>query len=341
MSYKESYKKDFDRYKELLEEHDKITSDEHYVRVCEDMPFVFLDAKQKAETLELYKDLDCKDSAPFKFRRADEAITFFRGVCTLRQNCDEILENAAVIVKASELANELNHFVEESPYLPNDLRIHDDGRLVQIAKECLEKLPNYPQLMKKAFRNSFLESCIENLTPDGLKMIIQTKYLAANDLNGLRLTGSAKYESNIQFLQEYFGLKELIHESRTIRLAGTTKNNEDGSSRQANIAEISKAAGEKILATKKGIFHDPKTGKDLKSVEISWDKKILGYVPQAIVDEMYEKYGDPNFGAEFKQTVGGKDGLSYGCEVELKVIAKDFEKKTDEAVMNEPEAERD
>ncbi len=326
MGYKEAYKDHFNHYKELLKQYEDITLDNHYLSVCEDMPFAFLEAKHKAETLELYRDIGKKDEAPFKFSRADEAITFLRGITDTKEKVDEILENASVIVRAGELAHELNTFIENSPYLSNELMISENDRIVSIAKDCLKKLPGYSKMMTKAFRYSFIESCIESLQSQGLKMVAQTGYIKPGDMKNIRLTGSDHYEKNIAFLQEFFGLKDLICEHQTIRLAGTTHKNEDGSSRQDFLKEVGNYKGEIPLKCTNGIYHNPKNGKDVNSVEIAWNGKILGYVPQAIVDNMFDKYGDPQFKADFIKIVGG-GSVSYGCEVEIGVVAKELVKE--------------
>ena len=337
MSYKKDYADQLTRYQEMLKEYEKITTDPHYMSVCEEMPFVFLDAKHKAETLELYRDLGNKNETPFKFDHADEAIIFFNSIIELRKKRDEILENASIIVRAGEMAKDINQFVENSPYLPNDLCVGENSRLVNIAKDCLEKLPKYPTLMTKAFQKSFIESCIECLEPEGLDKIVETAYIKAKDMSNIRLTGSEKYEANIAYLQNKFNLAELICEHRTIRLAGTTKPNEDGSSKQEFLAQAAEYKGDIELKCKNGLFYKKELGKEVNSVEISWDGHTLGYVPQGVVDEMFAKYGDPQFKAEFKKIVGGGQGINYGCEVELGVIAKEYTKEEEKEEEKEPE----
>lgn len=329
MGYKEAYKQDLSRYNELIKEYEEIINDPHYMTVCEEMPFVFLEAKQKAEMLELYRDLGDKNEAPFKFNHADEAINFLKSIISLRKNLDEILENASIIVRADGLAKEINSFVEESPYLPNDLCVGENSRLSGIAKDCLEKLPKYPTLMTKAFQRSFIESCIECLEPQGLDMLVKTHYIGIKDMSDIRLTGSKAYEDNIAYLQGRFNLSELVCEHQTIRLAGTTHANDDGSSRQDFLAEVAKYKGEIELKCKKGKYNNKKLGKLVDSVEISWNDHVLGYVPQGVVDQMFAKYGDPQFKADFIKIVGG-GSVSYGCEVELGVVAKELEKEAEE-----------
>ncbi len=334
MSYKESYKKDFEHYENALKEYDKITSDKHFLEVVEEMPFAFLEAKHKYETLELYKDMYERKDAPFKFSRADEAINFFKGIIELRKKTDIILENANIVVRASSLAKSINEFVDESPYLSADLKINENERIANIAKDCLKKMPEFPSLMTKDFKISFVESCINSLSEDSLKIIVKTGYISKNDMNNIRLTGSKKYEENINFLQKEFGLDELVNEHHIIRLAGTSKDNPDGTKRQDILKQMAETKDEITLKCTKGIFK-PEVGKELNSVEVSWNKKIAGYVPQAVVDQMWEKYEDPDFKADFKQIVGG-GSVNYGCEVDLGVIGKEKE----EVKKNEEEEER-
>lgn len=161
MSYTTRYKQDMESYKTLLSQYTDITESKQYRDIYETMPFEFLNAKQKAETLDLYQNIG-RESV-FKFNRADDAIAFFNSVCDLRRNIDVLLESASCIVEASKVADKLNILVEDSIYLPNDLKIESSSRVTEMAKECLAVLPNYPNLMTKAFLYSFVESCIECL----------------------------------------------------------------------------------------------------------------------------------------------------------------------------------
>ena len=341
MGYQESYRIAFKTYKELLDEYEKITEDPHYAEICENMPFQFLEAKHKAEMLELYKEKYDKHDAPFKFTRADEAITFFRSIIDLRKNINDILEDASVVVRAGGIAKDINNHVDDSPFLPNNLKINENDRLMDLAKNCLEKLPEYPSLMTSAFRISFLESCIENLTADGLKMIIKTGYMNVKDMENIRLNGSDKYEENILFLQKEFGIEDLIREHHNIRLAGTSKKNEDGTSRQEilkKLSEVQKDTDASInLSCEKGKFK-PEVGKEVNSVAVNWNDKTLGYVPQAVVDQMFDKYEDPQFKAKSPKVIGG-GSVNYGCEVDLGIVGKEINKEEKKTEDNEVEKE--
>ena len=339
MGYKELQKKAMDDYNLLKKEYDEITENQSYMDACEEMPFAFLEAKQKAEVLKLYKDKYDKDDAPFKFKRADEAIIFLRSIVDLKKSSEDILENASIIVRAGEIADKINKHVDDSPFLPDTLKIEENVFLMDLACDCLKVIPEYPSLLTKDFKTSYVQSCLENLSENSIRKVIECKYISVKDLDNIKLHGSENYEKNIKVLQEVFGIDTIPEEQHTIRLAGTSKNNEDGTSRQEILKEMS-TKGNVPLRCEKGIFK-PEVGKELKSVAViaKNEDKTLGYVPQAVVDQMYEKYENPQFDADNLKVIGG-GSVNYGAEVNLKVIAKELN-KTEEKKTEDNEVEKE
>lgn len=337
MSYTMKYKQDMERYKELLATYTAITDSKQYREIYDTMPFEFLNAKQKAETLELCKDIG-KDSV-FKFTRADDAISFYNSVCDLKRNIDTLLESASCIVEASKVAEEMNELVEDSVYLPNNLKIDAHSRVTEMAKECLAVLPGYPNLMTKSFLHSFIESCIDCLDKDGLAKMVEFKIIKPAVLNEIRLFGSDHYKENISHLQVLMNVPKILSEHHLVRLTGTTFKNEDGSDRQeilASLKEAEKPVDIKCVPT----MYTPEVGTPENAVEVHWKESCLGYVPRDVVGQMYHKYKNPQFEGEFKQVVGG-GSVKYGCEIDLGIVAAEYLKedsKEKEASGSEKEA---
>lgn len=326
MSYTKEYTKDMNNYTNLLKKYQDMISTEEYHDICQTMPFTFLNAKQTAETLELYKDIG-KNSI-FHFKRADEAIVFYNTICDLKRNVDTLLENASYIVEAGKIADEINKTVENSVYLQNTLKVDVSSRIVEIAKECLNLLPNYPNLMTKSFLYSFIENCINCLNKEGLDQLIDLKIMKSAYMNEIKLTGSEFYKENLSYLQKKFNLPVLLNEHHVIRIKGTTFKNEDGSDRQEILKRISEEKNPVTLECFSTIY-TPEIGNPEKSIEVHWKGQCIGFIPKDIVKEVYEKYDNPQFTATFKEILGGKD-ISYGCQIEFGIIAKEYNKSKEQ-----------
>lgn len=322
MSYNENYNKSMETYKKLVSEYETIVGSEKYKEVCDSMPFDFLNANQKVETLKLFHSVG--ETSKFHFKRADDAISFMYGFVDVRKGMAELLDGASYIASAEAKANEINRLVENSSYLPSNLCVPTDGFIFGIARECLKVLPEYPNLMNMAFKKAYVESCIDSLSISGLQKLVQAKIITKNDIMVVRASGSAEYKEKMNALREAFGMEHLFYEKHNIKVVGTSFNNEDGSSRQEILGRM-KDSENVELTTKKGIFVKA-PGVEKKSVAIKWDKQTIGYVPQGTVDEMYSKYDNPEFESEFKEVTGGGD-ISYGCNVELGIVAKEFAKE--------------
>ena len=324
MGYTQEYKKDMETYTELLKKYETVTKTQQYRDIYEKMPFEFLNAKQIAETLELYKDIGKKSI--FKFKRADEAIVFYQEICDLKRNMETLLENASYIVEAAKIAEEINEVVEESVYLQNTLKVNTSSRIDEMAKDCITLLPNYPNLMTKSFLYTFIENCLETLNKEGLDKIVEANILKAHYLNEIRLTGSEIYKENIAYLQKKFQLPDLLSEHHLLRLKGTTFKNEDGVDRQDIFKELEQAKeNESIILECIPTIFTPEIGNPENAIEVHWKGQCIGYIPKDVVKEMYEKYENPQFVATLKHILGGKD-IIYGCEIDFGVIAKEYHK---------------
>lgn len=321
MSYNEEYGKNMETYKQLMEEYTNITTSEKYKEVCDTMPFDFLNANQKTETLKMFQEVG--GTSRFNFKRAEDAISFLLGFVDVRKEMDSILDGASYVASAEKKAKEINELVEKSPYLPSNLKISTDNFIFDVARECLKVLPNYPSLMNRSFKKAYVESCIESLSVAGLQKLVASKMITANDIGVVKASGSEEYKEKMNALREMFGNAPLYYEKHNIKVVGTSFKNEDGTERQSLLKALKNSSNQE-LTTANGVWN-PSPGVEKNKVEIQWDSKVIGFVPQGTVDEMFTKYDTPEFEANLKEITGGGD-VSYGCNVELGVVAKEYAK---------------
>jgi superfamily II helicase len=328
--YKNEYEKSMETYKKLMTEYETIVNSEQYKEVCDTMPFDFLNAKQKVDTLKMFDEIGAKGKLHFK--RAEDAISFMYGFVDVKNGMDDLLNGASYIVSAEDKAKQINHLVENNPYLPSNLKMPVGCYIHGVARECLKVLPSYPLLLKQGFKTLYVESCIDCLTLSRLKKLVESKMITKKDIGIVKASGSDEYKNKVNALREMFGLEHLFYEKHDINLVGTTFKNDDGSSRQDILADM-KDVENIELTTQKGKFQKA-PGVEKDSVAVQWEGKTIGFVPQGTVDAMIEKYNNPEYDAKFQKIVGG-GAVSYGCEVELGIIAKELALQKEEEAVQE------
>lgn len=323
--YKNEYDKSMETYKKLMSEYEEIVNSEKYRSVCETMPFDFLNAKQKADTLNLFHEVG--GNSPFHFKRADDAISFMYGFVDVKNGLEELLNGASYVASAEKKAEEINDLVECSPYLPSNLKLSSDNYIYGIARDCLKTLPSYHALLNSQFKKAYVESCIESLSVSGLQKLISAKIIGKKDIEIVRASGSNGYREKMNAVREAFGMENLYYEKHDINLAGTTFKNEDGTERQKLLAEM-KNASDVELTVEKGTWQKA-PGVEKACAGVLWEGKTIGFVPQGTVDAMIEKYKNPEYEATLKEVVGGGD-VNYGCNVELGIVAKELNQNKEE-----------
>lgn len=325
MGYNEEYGKNMELYKKLMEEYTEITTSEKYKEVCDTMPFDFLNANQKTETLKMFQEVG--EKIKFNFKRADDAISFMYGFIDVRKGMDAILDGASYVASAEKKALEINELVEKSPYLPSNLKISTDNFIFGVARECLKVLPAYPSLMNMTFKKAFVENCVECLSIAGLQKLVDAKMIGKGDISIVKASGSKEYKEKMNALREMFGNAPLYYEKHNIKVVGTSFKNDDGTERQELLKKLKSSSNQELFA-ENGVW-SPSPGVEKNKVEIKWDSNVIGFVPQGTVDEMFDKYDKPEFEATFKEITGGGD-VSYGCNIELGVVAKEFAKSEEQ-----------
>ena len=321
MGYEEIKSAAVEKYKNALDAYSAKVTGEEYQDICKNLPFDFLEAKQKTETLLLYKQLG--EKGQMHFRSAEEAASFYFSLSDIKKKLPVLLDGASAIVEAQEMAKEINSLVKSSPYLLSELEVDEDSVLFNLAQECLQTLPSYPELVTKKFRQSFVEGCAQSLTPGGLVKLAQLSVIKQADLAALEKAGIINEAT--EALSEYFGYKTV---DRTVKVRGTSYSNDNGTKRQDVLKKIIDEKGEKGMVLQKSKWTPEGSTEEKNAVGVYYDGDQAGFVGQDVVDEMYGVFEDPEFSAKFSKGLGGTDGLNYGLEIGLHVSGQ--EKKAEE-----------
>ena len=318
MDYKTKHDEILSRYEEMKSEYVALTETPEYQKIISVMPFSLLSAKHTYETLELFNNLTVKPK--IRFKSVEEAEVLYRNLSYYAKNIQELLDCSAYIVNIDELAKKINDFVDESPYLPSNLKIEEKGYLSDIAKDCLTNLPEYRKLVTFEFRYNFIESCLYSLSSNDLALLVKEKMINTKDIDNISLTGNEKYEENLRHLCLLTNHKKIVERKEDVRLKGVTYNNEDGKSRQAILAKIraDKESGKEIKLVPVKHIYTPPLGNPEPAVSIYYENELIGTLPLATAQEIEESYINSQISVELKE-IKGSDLL--GCEVTVSIIA--------------------
>jgi hypothetical protein len=343
MNYEEGYKKDIETYEAMRVAYEKETESAKYHEAMRSMPYEFLNARHLVDTLSLYKEL--AEKPKLHFSSVDEAIVFYRSLITFKTKTQKLLDEAAYLSDVGKQAEKINSFIEDSAYLGSALCVAPDTKVIGLAQECLMQVPGFPKLLTKSFRYSFLEACIESFPKEDLLLLSQMHVIKTDDIDHIDLTNKdPKYQENIAYLCGVLGHKELVLATFEQRLKGVTFPNDDGTSRQENLAELAKFRESypegKITLQAERYEYRPDIGNPEPAIRILWDGKGIGNIDKNIVAQLMERFHDPQFTATLKSISGGTDGMSYGCTISLHVTAP-YLAKEEKEVASSPSSEKE
>lgn len=318
--YAEMYTKDFNEYKNYLEEYNKRISSNKYQEIVNTMPFRFLNAIHLCEQLDLFQK--CNPKPKMYFSSLEEAQLFYKNLVTFKKTSDELLENAAYIVELDKLRTDINLCVKDSPYLRNDLCVAEDKTLPDIAKKCVEILPKYPEMITKTFKWNFIESCIICFNCNDLGLMVDNKIIRDEDLDNICLTETINdYQRKVSFLYKYMDKPTLKKYTMSCKLKGVTFPNDDGSSRQENLKELKKYMEENPTETihlqTQNYTYTPEIGEPEPAIRLLWNNKCIGNLSKTLAAELVN-YKESQYEIEMEKLAGGVDeNMALGCAVKL------------------------
>ena len=330
-TYEQKYKESVEEYNQMLAEYKELTENERYQEIVNCMPFEFLCATHICQSLQLYTDITSHGTTPhpqMHFANAYDAVSFYRKLLSLKTHKSALLEGADYIMEVVGKADAINHFAKECPYLGNRFTVTYDADIAALARECLEELPHYKTNMTKKFRYNFLESAIACSGMEELDYLVTSKVIAPSDLDHIALSGEgmknpAEYQEKIRHLCEVLKHPQPLCASYEVNLKGVTFANEDGSSRQEILKEVKekREKGEEVSLTAVPFLYTPEIGAPRQAVKILWNEKCLGMLGQDVVDDLYQKYQNPQLTVALKEITGGGKTASFGCHIAFGVIA--------------------
>lgn len=320
MSYTFNLKKSLDAYNDLFSNYSDYAESTRYAEISRTMPYEFVSGLNICRILESFNNDEI--SSKMAFTSAQDATAIYNRIMNFNNKYKDLLESADFVIETKTRADAVNALVSESLYLPTTMKIKADGFLESIARECLEKIPKYPDYLTKKFRNRFTESCIESLPNEELDKLIMNKLIKSSNLDMISPIGSKEYEAHLAHVCNVLQHNEIAVASYKQSIKGTTFDNEDGTNRQSILKEIEElvSQGKTVFLTAEQFSYKPEIGNEEPAIKVLWNGKIIGYIAKDVVFDVLNRFENPKFKIELKEITGGEK-VKYGCNVDLKVYS--------------------
>ena len=310
---------------ELVRAYLGLTDNEQYQSVKQWAPFELTNAKHACEVLALVKDAD----APVRmtFSSAEEARQLFAQIMGVKKKAPLLLEAATMIVSAAEAADAVNDFVDGNPYLPSGTGVSKQAGAEEVARECLEVLPDYPSLLTRKFKTTFVESCLSCLSFEDVSSLVVAKIIVPADLDHVRLVGegrtAGRYQDNLSKVCALFGRGVKVLELENQHLKGVSFKNADGTDRQALILGLKRDAEQGYVELDvENTTYVPEDGRPEPAAEVSYKGQRIGFIAADLVKRVHSEFESPTFSVQLEEVTGqGTPGTLYGCDVTVKVTA--------------------
>lgn len=321
MSYPDNFNKCMESYKSLKDQYDLLTESDKYTEAYSKAPFELISAINICDLLKFFNSDNTKRK--MEFTSAQDASSIYFEIINFRHKKDKVLEQADTLIQAGNIESKINKLIESTPYLPQSLQIDMDAQIYDMAKECAKKIPEYPKLLSKKFRNRFTESCIEYLSVEELDALLLDKTIRNENLDTIAPLGSEMYNTHLLHLCSVFGRDSILTNEMKLSLRGVTFPNDDGSSRQELLKQIKNTidAGQKVNITATQCMFTPKLGTPEPSVQIDWNGKTLGFLAKDVAQHLTEfPPASTALKVGIRNITGGGD-VVYGCDVDLKIYS--------------------
>lgn len=333
-NYENQYKEVLEKYESMVGKFQEVVESKEFHDASMSASFDFLNALRLCRILKAFAKNPKENTVSFS--HVDSVVVFYRDLIRFKQVAPSVLEKAACIDQVGKLADEINEFVAATPYLGKAFSVYFDEDLLKWARECLEEIPKYPTLLTKEFRFSFLQSVIAVLPRADLDILVAKKIIGANDINSIAvLTADADYVNKINYLCELLGHPRPVSEEHDLKLVGVTFPNDDGTSRQENIAEIEKYLdshpGEPVVLDVEKYTFVPEIGDPEPAIRVLWEGKCIGNLAKGVAKDIDVRYINPQFKAYLVSITGGSEGMSRGCKIHLEIIAPEYAQAIEEA----------
>ena len=282
-------------------------------------------------------------------------MSFMKEFDTFEKKEGILKEQAMRIVVIERAIKRTNTYIKENrELLPNALLIRESPELFSLAHEYLRKIPSFNSFDKQDYRTAIIRQAMTDLSEENIKKAIDHHVIRLSDVKGLPAAISPATKEEIENYKKSFSViseafKEVappVKDKDVIntRVTGVSFANPDGTKRQDIIRNLFDKKTPFPVELKRGTY------KDKPCIEVRYDEKTLGYVPQAVVDTLTETYDDCPMTAKITEVTGGfeqstEDGkvttASFGCklQIEVELVRNDFKEELKEQEEKEVKTE--
>lgn len=266
--------------------------------------------------MRLFAELENPDYPPFSSK--DEYITTRLRLAGFTERKIELLDAAATIYTYEENIRRCNALFEksildESSYIPGQ-----NDSIYALTKQLLKTANDFGKYLTPEFLFAISVSAVESLSESDILSLVENGFITEDDIE--KMLDIQGIEDKIARLSDTLGIQPPITETHEIKLKGVTYANEDGSSKQEYLKELSNATNKEISIVPY-IFHNPKNNQDEPAAKVMWGEKCIGNLPASFMIELDDRFKNVSFSAELDRVVGGND-FNYGCYIHLTVTGR-------------------
>lgn len=318
ISYNDCFKKEKDRYMDLLNK-TEAGYKEYHIEELMACGFRLLDALELMRRVKLFNSMPEHVFSELQNLRAFESKM---GQIKNYFSCaSEILDIAATIQTYYNAVRTINAHAEKSAFLDDSYKIQVNEDMRTIVGELLSLAPSISNEMVKIYHDAILRSAVYVLSVEDLIVLDSSGYLTSEKM--ISIMKEAQTEEMYDKLNRYYasiGKGEFVTEEIKSKLVGVSFPNDDGSSRQDYLSNLSKAmeSSPQDITIEQYLFHNA-SGQDEPAAKVLWQNKCIGNIPAALMAELVTKYTDPVITGKIS-SIGKSDNTQYiGASLELTV----------------------
>lgn len=323
-NYEVLYRNAKENYERLLSDYLALTDTPAYRNATLLIPMALLEANYLNKRLAYYTAQPKGQSLPMHFRSIQDAYATYIDITHYEERVGKLLDDAAVIVEADNMAKRINDYVALSDFLNPAQAVERNEFVTSAAKELVKA---YPATLARLTPS--LIHCIQRDILSGFDgrhiMAIQARgFVSADDIDTLTLIcNTAQGKENLEMIRASLGLQQPAIKKAEIHAKGVTFPNPDGSSRQEYLKELDeyvKTTKEKPSLTLIPYTYYPELGDPEAAVKILWGDREIGNLPKDVAIQIHGEYADKVLSATLVNVVGGGDkDMSYGLILNLEV----------------------
>ena len=272
------------------------------------------------EKMKLFSELDNPEYPPF-FSKEDYIATRTR-LSNFAERRKELLDVSAILYTYEENLRRCNSLFEKS-ILDDSAYIAGQNDIIYTnAKQFLKNAHNFNKYLTPEFLFAISASAVKSLPKADVLSLAEEGFILVEDVE--KMIDIPNSESTLEVLRDNLGVIPPVTEKHPVKLKGVSYENEDGSSRQEYLKELSNAK-DKSIKIETYSFHNQKENRIEPAANVLWNGKCIGCLPASLMIDLNERFSNLKLSAEIESVVGGGD-FNYGCHIVLTVIGNNRNK---------------